>query len=346
MAWDKQYWDTISNIYWNPKYIGLQSMKLKSLEQNNECFFVPRKRINLKGPLYTRTRVKTFEEQCEKLKREEENLNHCFNFTFSIAPDALIDKLFCSNLSFADRGPFDFVGWRELSAKFWLENKNVGQHDALLASVNSLIAIELKTGAMPSPGQMVKYVLVLAQLLKDRRTPRNFGLLFICPEGDEEKVLSSCGLATPRVPPDYIENHVGSVNEDVRTELKGLSGEVAQVLGQLTIGMLSWTRLHGALCEVREQLNSRRPSQQTIRRLLDGFLHILGEQARTGIPREQVEAARPAFADVMDIATWAAKLEDGSQMTPEGPAQGARRVRVHHKLGRPQRDRNVPALHA
>jgi hypothetical protein len=54
-----------------------------------------------------------------------------------------------------------------------------------------------------------------------------------------------------------------------------------------------------------------------MRRLLDGFLHILGEQARTGISREQVEAARPAFANVIDIATWADKLEDGSPMTPE-----------------------------
>ena len=231
MAWQKRYWDIVSNIYWNHKYIGLKSLKLESLEQDVKNFFVTRERLNLKGPIYTRTRK--FADLYEKLKREEEILNHSFNLTFSIAPDALIDKLFCSSLSISDRGPFEFLGWRELATKFGLDNKNVGQHDALLASENSLIAIELKTGATTSPDQMVKYVLLLARLLKDRKdrcTPRNFGLLFVCPEGDEEKLLRSCSLHTDRVPPDYIEKHARSIKEDVRAELKELPQEVRQVL--------------------------------------------------------------------------------------------------------------------
>ncbi len=317
MAWNKQYWDTVSNFYWNPRYIGLQGHKLNKFLGDKDNVFVPRKLLNPAGPIYTRTKTKNFEHLCEKLRAEEEVLNHAFNFMFSIAPDLLIEKLFCSGLSFEDDGPFEFFGFRELSVKFGLEHKGVGQHDALLASFESFIAIELKTGALSSPDQLLKYVLLLARLLKDRPETSNFGLLFICPEADQGKMLPSCGLSRPNIASDWLEIHKRSAKKDVRTELDKLPKQVRKVLERLTIATLSWTRLHSDLCEVREQLKPGRPSQQAMRRLLEGFIDMLGEQARTGIPREQVEAARPPFLNVMDIRAWAARLENGSELSPD-----------------------------
>ena len=41
MTWRNQYWNMISNVYWNPMYMGLKSIAWNKLEKDGETVRVP-----------------------------------------------------------------------------------------------------------------------------------------------------------------------------------------------------------------------------------------------------------------------------------------------------------------
>jgi hypothetical protein len=313
MTWRNRYWDVVSNFYWNPNYIGLQSIQLKKLEAADDCVRVPLSMLNTSGPLYTR--VTKLDEMVVKLGRTEEILGHVFNIAFAIAPDALIQKLFGTPLGFSDIGPFASFGQQDIINECGLHGKNVGQHDALFLSDSTAIAIELKTGAKSSANQIMKYVALFGRLSNRRPELRDFGLVFICPQRDAPKLLASCGVADGAIQLEFIDAHLKSVNPDVRSEILSCRADIARLLRGLKITVITWTAVHDELCSIRERLDQKDACQQSLYRLLDGFIQQLEGQDGTDIPAAQIESYRPLFSGEKEMRVWIGKLDDEALLT-------------------------------
>ena len=230
------------------------------------------------------------------MAKKEEIFSHFFNFTFSVAPDALLEKLFCAAVRVSDAGPFDFLGLTEIAEESTWQGKNVGQHDALIVSDRTAIAMELKTGSPSSPSQLVKYLALIVRLLKERPHIRMLELLFICPAGHRKKFSKVAASPRLSVPPDFLDRHLQSVNADVQAVFASCPDETTRVLEELIIAVMTWSEVHLKLCDVRRRLKSADAYQQTLGRLLEGFIQQLEAQERTGIPREQIETAQPLFS--------------------------------------------------
>jgi len=304
MSWRQQYFSILSNYYWNPKYLGLESIQWRKLPRVNGAAQIPIEKLNQNGPIYTRR--KKHADLVHDLNRYEEILNHFFNITFSITPDALIAKLFCSQFNLPDKGPFSYNERLELG---W--EADIVQPDAFILSKDSAIAIELKLGSLSSREQVLKYLIILAHLSMSRSNLSSFNLLFICPEGSSDKLLNSCGLMKDgRFTDNYVQDAEGLLRKKVRAELDKCRTVLDRLMAKVAVKIMSWSDLYIALNDVRRRLHSDDPYQQTLSRLLDGFLEQLKFQRDSnGITDAQLDQSRLLFKDALEAQMWAEKLD-------------------------------------
>lgn len=283
MAWNEKYWDIHNQLYWTPRYLGLKSISKKKYTESDELISVPRELVNPAGPLYTRERKAG--ELFEYLHTQEEILNQIFNITFAIAPDALVREALVEAIGFKDQGSFASLG-REVANRYgWGESENVVQHDALFVSEATALGVELKLQSYSSPEQIAKYAALLAweELHSGRKS--QLGLLFITPKQALEKQWwRKCGLEGPVIDEGFFDViRTLDLPKKVATLFTNEPEAVRSVLNRMVLVGISWQDLHVSLNAIQKRLDPMQPGEQTLYRLIAGFLAQLEAHRHTEV---------------------------------------------------------------
>lgn len=281
MVWQAKYWDVIEQLYWTPKYLGLQAIPKSEWGDDAQTITLPRARLTNGAALYTR--VGTARTNGERLRALEEPLNHIFEITFGIAADAMIGALFHSALGIVDQGPFERIG-REARTRYGWGSLNVTQQDALFVSPASMLAVEIKLGSPTSPEQVMKYLCLL--LMEELHSgPRaELGLLYITPN-DPEEVWRQAGVgANGMLPAGFVENfNPKALNTFLQSFYLEHKTELISLVKRTRLAHLSWQELAQRCKAQIVQLDISRPGDATLARLLGGFVQTLHEQVGTKV---------------------------------------------------------------
>jgi hypothetical protein len=286
MKWNQAYWDNLIQIYWEPtKFLGMRSKARKDCKELDKMICVPMEFLGRNGRLYTRKSKASGLRN--SLQKSEEILNQIFNLTFSIAPDALINEALFKPLGFSDAGPIVSIGVSEIAKRLqWGENDNITQHDALFASDRSLVGVELKLRAPSSPEQIAKYATLFTWYEMTAGTQRpQIGLLFVVPKtASKDAHWKKCGLAGPMIDRSFVARKWKTpLNSTIRRFIAEHEREVQSTLDRMRLGLISWTWLRSSLCELRASLDMTNPGDQTLERLIAGFVAQLDDHQGTGI---------------------------------------------------------------
>lgn len=272
LTWVSKYWDNLDQLYWTPKYLGLRSIPQSQWERRDGYVCVPEQAVNPTGPLYRR--AGTAAEQFEILRGSEEILNHLFDITFAIAPDAVVEAAFLRPLGLADQGPFQSIG-REARRRYgWGKSENVTQHDGLFVSERSAIAVEIKLDALSSPEQIAKYVGLLAWECLATHQKKQLGLLYIVPNAAAADHWRHCGLNGPQIERSWLsqQRFRRPLPKTLASLLADQPDLVDDVVDRMTLHVITWSDLYATLEGIRAKLDHTLPGDQTLARLLDGFL--------------------------------------------------------------------------
>jgi hypothetical protein len=131
VTWVKNYWDSISHLYWAPEFLGLDPLKPIADETDPNSFKVSKHYVA--GGRRLRYRNKTWSEVASRLHRDEKMLNGFFDIMFSICPDYIINDWLCAPLGIADAASFKSLSLLEISDRFDWGNNNVMQPDGFLS---------------------------------------------------------------------------------------------------------------------------------------------------------------------------------------------------------------------
>lgn len=281
MAWNRKYWDIIDQLYWWPRYLGLNSINQRHWRIEGDRLSIPLEMVNRSGPLYSRGQRIT--ELIDGLHAKEEILNHLFDLTFGIAPDVLIELCFAAPLGFSDHGPFDSIG-REAQDRYGWGAENVTQQDGFFVSDRSAIAVELKLGSTSWPGQIAKYAALLTWEEMAHGPRDQIGLLFIAPEAARTNHWTKCGLAADLIDATFLDQ---TWTRPLPAPIQRLFAEnrshVESVLERMRLAFISWSDLRHRLCAYAEGLDRSAPGDQTLGRLIDGFVAQLDAHRLTGL---------------------------------------------------------------
>lgn len=270
MTWNDRYWDAISNLYWNPPYLGWsKTLKLPSRWAQSESVSVPVSEI-ARGAhaLYSRTPMSDGSLR-QALSNKEEILNHIFSITFSIAGDGVIRKLLLNPANVEDHGPFRSFG-KEIGSKNAVAKiYQSSQPDALFVSPVSILAVELKLATRSSVQQIAKYVALMLMIEGEVGIRKNLDLLFIVRHRDVEHHWRSMGLSGSSIDVELLIE--GVTNKRIRDLLIENADKVPNLLSRLQMRVVSWSVLHDDVVALLRTLDCSDVGQQTIFRLLDGF---------------------------------------------------------------------------
>lgn len=281
MVWHNKYWDALDNLYWTPKHLGLKSIPKSKWGDDPATIQFPRQWVKNGGTIYTR--AGTYASNAERMKALEETLNHIFDITFGIVADTIVAKLLHEPAGICDdRGPFERLG-REVSERFGWDGANVTQHDGFFVSPKSVLAVELKLGSKTSPSQLAKYIAMIR--MEERRTGTRLAvaLLYVTPQ-DASDVLKQAGADQDgELPVDFVdqlnpEKLNPTLKQIYREDIDGVRG----VASRLRLAHLTWSELLMRCEAIIQTLSSRRAGDQTLGRLLDGFVVAVREHCGTG----------------------------------------------------------------
>lgn len=280
MSWNRKYWDIIEHLFWVPSYLGLRSLKpVTDPERPNEII-IARSDVPRGNSIYTRS-IKA-KHLSDFLETQEEILNHVLDIGLAIAPDHLISGLFCRPFGFEDLGPYESIG-RECEQRYG-RDLNFIQPDGFFISSKTALAVEYKLKASSSPEQLLKYAsLILAE--ERFGGPRHHPcLLFVVPEGREDRVLASTELPKPGNEGDFLSlierrAKTHSLSHFAKTHRE----ELLDVLHRLEVRIMNFGHLYRRLADERSLLTGDTPAEQAYRKLLEGLLTQLRAHANTGI---------------------------------------------------------------
>jgi hypothetical protein len=296
MAWNGKYWDIMSNLYWTPRYLGLQSISRNKWRVDGEWISVPKVLVtNSSGPLYVRSRK--FDELTTYLHGQEEILNHLFNLLFSIAGDAVISRLLCHPLGLSETGPFESLG-REVGPRYgWRESENVTQQDGLFVSSSSVVGVELKLESTSWPEQIAKYIALMVWEETFSHQREHLGLLFIVPESAMSEHWSNVGLTGPNIDESFVSRlNPERLPKKIQALFDAQPDQVRSVLQRIRLGVISWTNFAAQISAIERELDPNQPGDQTLQRLLAGFRDQLERHQKTGL----VSTSNDGLAPVLD----------------------------------------------
>jgi len=283
MTWNGKYWDIVGNLYWTPRYLGLQSISRNKWRVDGEWISVPKRLVtNSSGPLYVRSRK--FDELTTYLHGQEEILNHLFNLLFSIAGDAVISRLLCHPLGLAETGPFESLG-REVGSRYgWRESENVTQQDGLFVSTSSVVGVELKLESTSWPEQIAKYIALMIWEEAFSHQREHLGLLFIVPESAMSEHWSNVGLNGPTIDESFVSRlNPERLPKKIQTLFETYPDQVRSVLRRIRLGVISWTKFSEQISAMEKELDPSQAGDQTLLRLLAGFRDQLERHQKTGL---------------------------------------------------------------
>ena len=284
MAWNAKYWDVVEQLYWAPKYLGLRSINKRHWHREDGRISVPSELVNKSGPLYSRGLK--IADLIRDLHGKEEILNHVFDLTFAIAPDAVISSLFVEPHGFVDAGPFESLG-RDIGNRYgWGVLENVTQTDGFFVSEKTIAGIEIKLGSSTWPEQIAKYVAVMVSEEIEFHRRDQLGLLFIVPESAVNGHWRKCRLDGAMIDASFLEIlNPEKLPKRIRELFSDERDIVANVLNRLRLSVVSWSAFREQVVEIQDRLSVADQGEQTLHRLLDGFRAQLDAHRKTGIKR-------------------------------------------------------------
>ena len=270
MSWDRKYWDAVDQFYWTPSHLGLVSVPKAQWGTNPEFIAVPRAAVQNGGSIYVRKG--TYVVNSKRVRTLEEPLNHLFDITFSLAPTAVVGKLIHSQFGLNDAGPFLSLG-REVGDRYGWGQANVTQQDGLFVSPNSIVGVELKLNSQTWPEQIIKYLTLF--VLEEQATGRRpyIALLYITPDDTIDAISEQIGLTREgNLCEGFIEraNHK-RLNTTIRRYLAEFQGEFQDMAKRLVVQHRSWQSMVTQCGAIIAGLDQRRPGDETLARLLEGF---------------------------------------------------------------------------
>ena len=233
-------------------------------------------------------RVRKASEISGYLHAKEEVLNHIFDLTFAIAPDTMIQDVLLSPFGFMDAGPFESIGREAYRRYGFSKNANVTQPDSLFVSAKTALGAELKLRAPSSRNQIAKYAAILA--CEERKTGRELqlGLLYIVPEGSLERFWRRCGLSGAHLDDVSPDELIAGLNEEVRKLISQDPAAFCSAFKRVKLAVVSWTDILHRVQRIRGSLDLHVPGDQTLARLIDGFVAQLEAHNYTGIDRNPI----------------------------------------------------------
>ncbi len=278
MSWSSKYWDAVHQFYWEPSYLGLASIPKAQWGSDPDVIQLSKSLIENGSTLYTRRGTSL--QNLSRLRALEETLNHIFEITFAIAPDVVVAECFCQPLGIDDAGPFDRLG-REVAERYvW---GNVTQQDGYFVSTQSAVGVELKLSAPTTATQVLKYLTLMVQEQKVSGAKKSLGLVYITPHPDPVLLWDQCG-ADPegRLADDWLSQfQTSKLNPTLRKLLDTHADEFARASEKLRLAHVSWQSLAGVCRTIISRLSSGSPGDQTLSRLLTGFVDAVEQHEGT-----------------------------------------------------------------
>lgn len=277
-TWNTKYWDIMEQIYWSPKYIGLRSIPQSTWRISDEGMVcIPKEFLNRTGPLYARGNNE--ENHRRWMVQQEEILNHVFDITFAIAPDALIEACFSQPFGMADQGPYRSLG-REVRQRYgWTKSENVTLHDGLFISDRSIFGVEIKLRSRSSSSQILKYASLFAWEEMRTGVREQLGLLYILQNPADSTHWRQCGLDGSQISSNLLETvDATQLPKRIRDLVMNNREALVSVLDRMDLTSITWTDLRSTCVEFCSKLDTSQPGNQTLIRLVEGLVAQINEQ--------------------------------------------------------------------
>ncbi|MGE0659882.1 MAG: hypothetical protein AB7F36_09270 [Reyranellaceae bacterium] len=269
MSWDMKCWDLFYKFYWSLPHIGMKA------DRPTESG------INDGVKRYVRSH--SIDQTSERLNGDEDILNFFLDIFLSIAPDRIIHRLLVSHLISDDGGPFRSLGFRECASRYKWGHANVTQPDGFIVSEKSLICVEIKLNAPTSRDQVLKYagMCLLEESLSGPR--QNIGLIYVVPPKRAPAIIQTIGGRPGQIGGYWIDVSTSQLKGFARKLHTERSEEFRSVLDRMTITVVSWQDVYQGLKDEIATLDPLSPQDQTLYRLLNGFMNQLQRHKNTGI---------------------------------------------------------------
>ena len=257
MAWNAEYWDLMTNLYWAPDKIGCRRII-------DLCESCQKKRPakNLRSP----------DNVIGRLQRLEEPLNDIFNLFLRIAPGRFPCTIFGPAFTVPFDERFEFLG-QEIGDRYGFGNANITQQDVFLVGDQTLLMIELKVAAHTDLLQVAKYALLAA--LEERETGRRdqLLLLYLTPEKPFHKFWKE-GFSNRGEMLEALRYYNPALTEKklLAKVFTDHHQTVADVMGRMEIGFMTYEGLANILTIERDRLDPTTMGDETLIRLIDGLL--------------------------------------------------------------------------
>ena len=190
-----------------------------------------------------------------------------------IAPDYCIEKFFAEPLGIKNCGEFQSIG-REIRTRFGYGGASVTQQDGLFVSISNVIGVELKIGAKSSPEQMLKYVSLFTDEERITGPKENLGLIYICPDPKKLSDLNEFIADRDKLIEIF---RVGKLPKYIQEQFRVSSDHLISNARRVQITFKSWKEHYGDVARFHDRTQEKTAGDQTLRRLLAGYLAQLGE---------------------------------------------------------------------
>ncbi len=267
-SWTEFYWNALKQIYWVSSYVGMKSIPRGKWSIEGDKICVPKELVSMDGPLYTRQRK--IDDYFIYMRRQEETLNHLFNFVFGILPSEIICKLFGNAFDFERKEHFLSLNDDMAERYSWGKFENRTQVDGFFVSKNTILAVELKFNAKTSRDQLAKYISLMISEQDFSKNKKNLYLLYILNK-DEQILEKQLGFDYRDLSSQKADIFIDSVkNSYINNHLRNNYGPFKDVLERIEIRGITWEKFSN---DIESYMNglSDNVGDKTIYNLLNGL---------------------------------------------------------------------------
>ena len=291
-GWVGRFWDIFENLYWDTKYIGLESNKIS----NDLMRTVVRSgtfRDNDSLPRQVYYRVANSREHWKRMISLEEPFNHIFNLTFAILSEPIISKFFAPLCKREKLPPLRILG-RSLPEHFgWNRMANITSPDAYFVGEGIVLAIENKFHSKTSAEQVAKYIYLLMneeklqrEKVKDPEAKIQMHLMFIFNKDPKIQFSSDVGVLPDKLD---LELLLGSLRDgNIKRYFEADTDRTVDTLKRVNIHMYNWhdfaKGLHDFEAKLVQDVNTSTDAA-TVINLLDGLQAAIMAHTNSGVPK-------------------------------------------------------------
>lgn len=268
MAWNKKVLDSLEQLYWSPKKLGLQSVRCTAAS-DTPGFAIP-EGMSLNSP-WVYTRRTSFAEWRAGICRDEELLNQVIEIALGIAPSSFIAQAFFAPLGIETEGQIEVVGREVLSRHAALAPQQYTQHDGFYVARDAIVGMEMKLEASTQIEQFLKYCTQIAlEEITNGRKPQ-VGLLYLVPAASVARTRRDLSLDAPEVHARIWDDPLSFTDKSrLKNLLKRHGAEIRSVGNRIKVSIITWDDFMRTLLITRA--SARAEKKETLEKLMDGLI--------------------------------------------------------------------------